>query len=302
MQNNTPLVTVGIPTYNRPKGLERTLQSILGQTYTNLQVIVSDNCSNDKEVLLILQKYASQDSRVKYVVQEKNLSIVPNFQFLLDSATGEYFMWAADDDDWDANFIEVCVKAMEENKNIALSITDVKIFSENGESRPAKLNRSFMQRSLFRRSYDFVKCGMENKYFLCGLYRTSLVKDMLFPNRWGGEHLFLFELITKGRFLFVQDHANFYYYKGGSSKGTDSIRKAFNIKSRFYFFDAYILKFPFYQFGFKHLSLGEKIALFFCNWAGLIFNEDYILYYILVKKPFKSLLGVFKKKPIGNNL
>ena len=42
---NLPLVTVGIPTYNRPKGLERTLQCILNQTYANLEIIISDNCS-----------------------------------------------------------------------------------------------------------------------------------------------------------------------------------------------------------------------------------------------------------------
>jgi glycosyltransferase involved in cell wall biosynthesis len=90
MQNNSPLVTVGIPTYNRPKGLERTLQCILGQTYTNLQIIISDNCSFEKEVLLVLQKYAAQDDRVRYFIQEENLSIIPNFQFLLDNASGEY--------------------------------------------------------------------------------------------------------------------------------------------------------------------------------------------------------------------
>ena len=109
---NMPLVTVGIPTYNRPLGLEKTLQCILKQTYIQIEIIVSDNCSTDNNVLPILQKYAAQDGRIKYFIQEKNLSLVPNFQFLLDKARGEYFMWAADDDNWDANFIEVCVNLL----------------------------------------------------------------------------------------------------------------------------------------------------------------------------------------------
>ena len=118
--NHTPLVTVGIPTYNRAKGLERTLQCIQQQTYTNLEIIVSDNASTDTDVLSLLQKAAAADSRVKFFVQEKNISIVPNFQFLLDQAGGKYFLWAADDDQWDANFIEVCVKGLEENEDAVL--------------------------------------------------------------------------------------------------------------------------------------------------------------------------------------
>ena len=124
---NMPLVTVGIPTYNRAKGLERTLQCIMQQTYDNLEIIISDNCSTDPDVLSLLNKYAGQDSRIKFFVQEQNITLVPNFQFLLDKATGEYFMWAADDDQWDLNFIEVCVKGMLGDEDIILCMTDLKI-------------------------------------------------------------------------------------------------------------------------------------------------------------------------------
>ncbi|MBK7374561.1 MAG: glycosyltransferase [Chitinophagaceae bacterium] len=56
MHETTPLVTVGIPTYNRPGGLERTLACITVQTYANLEIIVSDNCSADPRVLPVLEK------------------------------------------------------------------------------------------------------------------------------------------------------------------------------------------------------------------------------------------------------
>lgn len=296
MINSTPLVTVGIPTYNRPEGLEKTLDCITKQTYSNLEIIISDNCSAKAEVLIVIKKFFEKDKRIKYYVQGKNISLVPNFQFLLDQASGEYFMWAADDDQWDQNFIEVCLKAMEADKEVVLSMTNIKIVSEDGTSKPGKLNRSFMQRNLFVRSFNFIKSNMENKYFLCGLYRTSAVKNAHFHNSWGGEHLFLFDTITRGKFLFIQQQSNFYYFQGGSSKSLESIRKAFHIKSKLYFFDAYILKFVTYQFGFKHLSFLKKMGLFFSNGAGLVFNEDFILYYILIKKPLKSLIKIFKKK------
>ena len=296
--NNTPLVTVGIPTYNRAKGLERTLNCILNQSYTNLEVIVSDNCSTDPEVSEVIKKSATQDSRVTFYIQGKNISIVPNFQFLLDKASGEYFMWAADDDNWDANFIEVCVKAMTETRDAILCMTDLKLVVPDAEVRKAKLNRSFSQQNLFSRCYHFVKSTAENKYFFCGLYRTSSIKNIPFNNRWGGDHLFIYEALTKGKFVYIPGKANVYYFRGGSSKGTVSVRKAFNITSRYYFFDAYILKYATYQFGFRHLSFLKKMGLFFSNSAGLIFNEDFILYYIFIKKPIKFLVNKFKKKPV----
>jgi glycosyltransferase involved in cell wall biosynthesis len=298
MQTDLPLVTVGIPTYNRPKGLERTLQCIVDQTYRNLEIIVSDNCSTNEEVQPILKKFAALDNRIKYVIQETNLSIVPNFQFLLDKANGEFFMWAADDDYWDNNFIEVCVQGMQARPGVVLGITDVKITGMDGGVKNSRLNRSFMQENLFSRSFHFVKSTDENKYFFCGLYRLALVKNIPFDNSWGGDHLFIYEALTKGKFLYMPGKANFYYHRGGSSKGMESVRKAFKITGRYYFFEAYFLKYTTHQFRFKHLSFAQKLGLFFSNAAGLICSEDFILYYIFIKKPIKTLIGKLRKKPV----
>lgn len=56
-----PLVSVWIPCYNRPEGLKRTLECITGQTYKNLEIIVSDNCSPDPEVERVGREYASRN-------------------------------------------------------------------------------------------------------------------------------------------------------------------------------------------------------------------------------------------------
>ncbi len=298
MQASSPLVTVGIPTYNRPGGLERTLACITAQTYSNLAILVSDNCSADSAVLPVLQKYAALDTRVTFIVQERNLTLVPNFQYLMDNATGKYFMWAADDDQWEPNFIEVCVMAMEANSDVSICMTTMDFFDDDGTCIPGKLNRSFMQPGLFSRCFNFIKSSMQNKFFLCGLYRTSMAKDAPFDNSWGGEHLFLYEVITKGKFMLVEGPPAFHYYKGGTSKTNAAIRKAFNIKNRYYFLDAYIFRYLTYQFRFRHLAITKKLGLFFSNAAALIFNEDYILYYTLIKKPVRSFLNKFKTKPV----
>lgn len=107
---NQPLVSVGIPTYNRPEGLKRTLECITGQTYKNLEIIISDNCSTDPKVEAVVKQLQKQDNRIQYFKQIKNFGLGNNFKFVLEKATGEYFMWAADDDEWDYQFVEVCIE------------------------------------------------------------------------------------------------------------------------------------------------------------------------------------------------
>ena len=97
-------MSVGIPTYNRPEGLRRTLQCITGQTYKNLEIIVSDNCSPGLETEDVVREFVLKDSRIKYFRQAENQGPTFNLKFVLEKATGEYFMWAADDDEWESQF------------------------------------------------------------------------------------------------------------------------------------------------------------------------------------------------------
>jgi len=110
-----PLVSVGIPAYNRPEGLARTLQCITGQTYSNLEIIISDNCSPNEAVKKVSHEYMKNDSRVKYYHQEENKGPALNFRFVLEQAAGEYFMWASDDDEWEKEFVTTGVRTLLKN-------------------------------------------------------------------------------------------------------------------------------------------------------------------------------------------
>jgi glycosyltransferase involved in cell wall biosynthesis len=104
-----PLVSVGIPTYNRPDGLRTTLECMLGQTYENLEIIVSDNASTDGRVREVLEEFRERDPRVRIHVQEGNRGSFFNFNWVLKESRGEFFMWAADDDRWEPAFIADCL-------------------------------------------------------------------------------------------------------------------------------------------------------------------------------------------------
>jgi FkbM family methyltransferase len=107
-QEGEVLVSVGIPTYGRPEGLDRTLRLITGQSWRNLEIIVSDNASPGPEVLNVLKRWSASDKRVRVLRQPRNIGPHANFVQVLQAASGRLFMWAADDDEWHPDFIARC--------------------------------------------------------------------------------------------------------------------------------------------------------------------------------------------------
>jgi glycosyltransferase involved in cell wall biosynthesis len=105
-----PTVTIAIPTYNRVAYLRRAIQSALSQTYPLLQVIVSDNCSDDETAEAVS---AIRDPRLMFLRQEKNLGMVGNWNECLKHATGEWFLLLSDDDYLEEQAAEKLVGALE---------------------------------------------------------------------------------------------------------------------------------------------------------------------------------------------
>ena len=127
-----PLVSIGLPTYSRGRVLKRTLDSLLGQTYRNIELIISDDASFDATPK-ICEEYAGKDSRICYFRQEKNLGMKGNFYFVLSKARGRYFMRAGDDDWWDKTFIEKLAKVLEDHPGYAWAVSSFARVYNNGE-------------------------------------------------------------------------------------------------------------------------------------------------------------------------
>lgn len=117
-----PLVTIGIPTYNRATGLRRTLEQVTDQTYSNLEILISDNASPDPNVQDIIREFASRDRRIRPFLQNVNLGATGNFRFVLKASNGEYFMWASDDDHHCRDFVERCVGQFDLHGNTVGSV------------------------------------------------------------------------------------------------------------------------------------------------------------------------------------
>ena len=130
------LVSVGLPTYNRPELLKRALDIATSQTYSNLEIIVSDNASPDSCVKDVVDSYLSKDSRITYYRQEQNIGVLANADFVLQKSRGEYFTLLSDDDWRSPEFIEILVNELEERKNINLAFCDYREIYEDGQYAP----------------------------------------------------------------------------------------------------------------------------------------------------------------------
>jgi len=107
-----PLVSVGIPAYDRPAELERAVRSALAQDLRNLEVLVSDDASPDPAVAATGERLAAEDPRVRFVRQPANLGHAANYRWVAEHARGEYFMWLSDDDRIDPRYVGRCLEVL----------------------------------------------------------------------------------------------------------------------------------------------------------------------------------------------
>ena len=97
------LISICIPQYNRSEYLLKVLYSINEQTYKDIEVVISDDCSTDDTQIVIpkyIQKISSSDSQIKfkYIRQPKNLGYDANLRASLESGTGDYLFILGNDD------------------------------------------------------------------------------------------------------------------------------------------------------------------------------------------------------------
>lgn len=123
-KNNGHKISIGMPVYNGQRFLKERLNSILNQTYSNFELIISDNASTDLTPK-ICQEYTLKDKRIRYVRQDNNMGPLWNFKFVLKQSVNEYFVWAAIDDQWHPEFLQKNIDILEKNENVVCSIGDV---------------------------------------------------------------------------------------------------------------------------------------------------------------------------------
>ncbi|RPI27471.1 MAG: glycosyltransferase family 2 protein [Chloroflexota bacterium] len=130
--NGAPILTVGLPVYNGQRYLATALDSIQGQSFTDFELVISDNGSTDA-TREICADYAARDPRLRYVRFDRNMGAARNYNRVAVMARGKYFRWASHDDVVDHKYFECCVEELEAHPNAVLCYPRTLIIDENGE-------------------------------------------------------------------------------------------------------------------------------------------------------------------------
>ena len=178
-----PLVSIGMPVYNDRKFLQKAVDSLLSQTFTDFELILSDDCSFDGSSE-ICQAYARQDERIKYIRQNENIGISGNMKFLLNTAVGRYFMWAANDDIWDKQFLETLLHGLEMNPRAIVAFSPFCFIDETDQvirEHPVRVT-DYSGSSAYIRLRKLINIFDDG--FGYGLFRREKILKVEFPVWW----------------------------------------------------------------------------------------------------------------------
>jgi glycosyltransferase involved in cell wall biosynthesis len=124
-------VSVGLPVYNGENFLAEAISSILGQSFGDLRLVISDNCSTDG-TQDICRDFANRDDRIEYHRQDTNIGGAPNYNFVFQPKGSEYFKWAAHDDVLLPNFLEETVRLLDEEPGAVIAHGRTEQIDETG--------------------------------------------------------------------------------------------------------------------------------------------------------------------------
>ena len=195
------LITVIVPCFNSEKTIGLTLSSILLQTYSNLEVIIVDNCSTDNSELKIK---SFDDQRIKYFKRDRDYGAGASRNYALNHAKGEIISYCDADDFWDPEYLQKVAK----------------IFSDN-------LEINFVYARFIKQDPNLYTIEGSNIYgsalqqgYLCAPSVISVKKDFLLnskvewpPRMWAEDDYFTFELSKIANIKLIRE--DFIYYGAG---------------------------------------------------------------------------------------
>jgi glycosyltransferase involved in cell wall biosynthesis len=281
--NNPPLVSVVIPTYNRPHLIGRAVQSVLNQTYQNFEIVVIDDSPND-ETEQIIKSF--NDQRIKYIKnkERKGPSAARNQGIKASDPQSKYIAFLDDDDEYLPQLLEKAVKKLEENSDIVMVCTDAEMRDENGR---------FIREMRWNFNRDFWRQAIGN---------GSVVRRDLFfkENIWFDENLVVLledvdislRALKNKKWDFVPEILRIYYHyprqKSTNLSTYATINRQWLLKDIDYF-----LK--------KNLSIYENIGKEALSWLYLYIGK-YCLRVGIVKEGRIFLKKAFMLQPKINTL
>ena len=215
-------VAIGMPVWNGEKFLQEAIESILAQTYGDFALVISDNSSTDATAE-ICQTYAKSDARINYIRQQTNIGAAANHNEVFRRSSGRYFKWAAHDDVLAPDFLQKCVRVLEEDERSVLCSPATVLINEDGSPVSYSVEQNAMVDRYGRKwpvtpekNPQLMSAAPADRFAalllkttMCleifGLTRRSaLEKTSLQPRYVGGDKVVLAQLCLLGRFHLLE--------------------------------------------------------------------------------------------------
>ena len=224
-------IDVLLATYNGEKYVKEQIDSILNQTYKDIRIIISDDCSKDN-TRKMLEENIKKDKRIILYFQEENLGIVKNIEFLLSKVESPYYMLADQDDYWLPEKIEKSLDILK-NKNADLVFGDLEVVNEKLNTMYESFNDYMLLSRKIRKYLDSYKV---NYLYNCVTGCTVLAKketiEKILPLPTNSKYLIhdhWIGLITSlnGKLAYIPEKYIKYRQHGNNQVGTEKISHGF---------------------------------------------------------------------------
>jgi glycosyltransferase involved in cell wall biosynthesis len=201
--DSNSLVSLGVPVYNGERFIRRVLDSLIGQTYKNLEIVLSDNASTDRTAE-ICQEYVARDRRIRYYRNAVNQGLPANWRRVFELASGEYFAWTGADDVRPPTFVEECVAALLRQKGAVMAYGPVISKAQAGEAIVEVLGEARLSATQVAARVRTFTYALRHNALLYGLYRRdAMAKTTYVPYGYGKDYLLCLQMCVLGPLVHI---------------------------------------------------------------------------------------------------
>jgi len=205
MNKAAPKVGFGLPVYNGERFLRVAIESVLAQTFTDFELIISDNASTDS-TQEIVRDFARRDPRIRYVRNTHNIGVAQNFNQAFTQSTAPYFRWIAHDDYLEPQWLAACVRILDERPEVVLAHTYVNRVDRNGQIFGKKPMEFRVRHERPSERFAAVVRDREGSG-VWGLMRSDVLRTTPLHGSYpGSDTVFVAEMALRGRFAFHEEY------------------------------------------------------------------------------------------------
>jgi glycosyltransferase involved in cell wall biosynthesis len=198
-----PLVSIGVPIYNGERFLSRALNSLLDQSVSDMEIVISDNASTDN-TQAICEDFVRRDSRIRYIRQKWNIGAPRNWNVVVHESSGVFFKWASASDYCDRTMVELCIGELRSDPGTVLCYGRTMLVDENEEPIEEFSGDESIDHDRVSRRFEQVCTRMSLNNAQCGIFRLDTLRrtrlDRLYPS---GDIALMAELALYGRFRLI---------------------------------------------------------------------------------------------------